>query len=176
VVRIVDPNSHEPLETGIGEVWVAGETVAQGYWRAPQASRKTFDARLRGETTSFLRTGDLGFFHEGELYLCGRLKDVIVVRGANFHPQDIEIAAEQAQRTVRAGHSTVFAIERGGEECIVVLAEIHRSCSEAAEHASVMQAIRKAISQSFDLSVAEIRLLRSDCLPRTSSGKKQRTR
>lgn len=176
VVKIVDPKSHEPLETGIGEVWVAGDTIAQGYWRAPQASSKIFDARLRGETAAFLRTGDLGFLHDGELYLCGRLKDVIVVRGANFHPQDIEIAVEQAYRTIRAGHSAVFAIERGGEECIVVLAEIHRSCSDAAEHASVMQAIRKAISQNFELSVAEIRLLRSNCLPLTSGGKKQRAR
>jgi acyl-CoA synthetase (AMP-forming)/AMP-acid ligase II len=175
-VIIVDPVSLSPIASGIGEVWVRGETVAQGYWRDSAKTKETFHATPCGSNERFLRTGDLGFFQGGELHICGRLKDVIIAHGINIYPQDIEEAVEESHSSIRRGQSIAFSVSNPAEEKIVVVAEVHRLCVEPALHAQIMQLARKAIALKCEVTVSEIRLVRSDTIPRTSSGKKQRSR
>jgi len=141
-VRIVDPQACEALPPGqIGEIWVSGPSVAQGYWNRPESSAATFEAMLaqpdtRSATQSvkkwqpnpgpYLRTGDLGFFDNGELFVTGRLKDLIIVRGRNHYPQDIEQSAEMASPIVRAGSVAAFSVDIDGRERVVLVAELER--------------------------------------------------
>src|SRR5262249_10840833 len=110
-VQVVDPERFEPVEPGvIGEIWVSGPSVAQGYWNAPEVSEETFHAHLANGDGPFLRTGDLGFLREdGELFVTGRRKDMIVIRGRNTYPQDLEWTIEQAHPALRPGGAAAFA-------------------------------------------------------------------
>src|SRR5262249_24951325 len=112
-VRIVEPQARTPCPPGrVGEVWVAGPSVAQGYWEQPEVNERTFRARLEGEDqTPFLRTGDLGFLQDGELFITGRLKDLIIIRGRNLYPQDVERTVGQAHPALRAEAGASFAVE-----------------------------------------------------------------
>ncbi len=127
-VRIVNPETLRVCEPDrIGEVWVRGPSVAQGYWDKPQLSRETFQAHLSGDGEGpFLRTGDLGFLYRGELFITGRLKDLIIIRGRNHYPQDIEQTVENCHPALRVGCSAAFSVEINGEEKLVVTAEIER--------------------------------------------------
>lgn len=131
-VAIVDPGNRQACaEGGIGEVWVASDSVARGYWHDPLSSEATFDAHLAGHSESgFLRTGDLGFLHQGELFIVGRLKDLIVVRGMNHHPQDLERTVEKSAPGLRPGCGAAFAIEGPGNERVVVVQEVDRRYRE----------------------------------------------
>ncbi|HLM44423.1 MAG TPA: fatty acyl-AMP ligase, partial [Myxococcaceae bacterium] len=125
-LAIVQPESREPLPEGrVGEVWVCGPSVAQGYWCKPELSEETFRARLSGEDSRrWLRTGDLGFMRDGLLYITGRRKDLIIIGGQNHYPQDIEWTVEAALPLVRPGCSAAFSVEVDGEERLVVVAEV----------------------------------------------------
>lgn len=128
-IRIVDPSSLTECTPGsVGEIWLAGASVAQGYWNNSEKTAETFGAYLAdtGEG-AFLRTGDLGFLQEdGELFVTGRLKDVIIIRGRNHYPQDIELSIEKSHKALVSSHSAAFTIEVGGEEKLVVVAEVER--------------------------------------------------
>lgn len=177
-VEIVDPVTLKRCESGqIGEVWAAGPSVARGYWQRPEVTLETFSAHLSdtGEGP-FLRTGDLGFVREGELFITGRIKDVIIIRGSNHYPQDIEYSVEQSHDSLRSsGHSAAFSIEEGGEEKLVVIQEVERSHLRRLKADEVFAVIRQRISEEHDLQVHAIALLKTATIPRTSSGKIQRS-
>ncbi len=132
LVAIVDPDSQKQCASGeVGEVWVAGPGVACGYWRRPEETRETFQARLADSGQGpFLRTGDLGFLREGELFIAGRLKDLIIIRGLNHHPSDIELTARKAHPETAASICAAFSIEAGGEERLVLAVEAGRVAFE----------------------------------------------
>ncbi|MFT5375678.1 MAG: acyl transferase domain-containing protein/acyl-CoA synthetase (AMP-forming)/AMP-acid ligase II [Candidatus Latescibacterota bacterium] len=161
----------------VGEVWAAGPSVAQGYWQRSEATVETFAAHISdtGEGP-FLRTGDLGFLREGELFVTGRIKDVIIIRGSNHYPQDIEYSVEQSHPSLRpAGHSAAFSIEDQGEEKLVVIQEVERSHLRRLKADEVFAAIRQRVSEDHDLQLHAIVLLKTATIPRTSSGKIQRS-
>lgn len=177
-VRIVDPTSFLEVAAGEeGEVWIAGPSVAQGYWKRPDATEATFGARLTSDPGRgpFLRTGDLGYVTDGELFITGRLKDIVILRGRKFAPQDLETEAERSHESVLTGGSAAFSLDEGGEERLVVAAEVHREVIRQPQVWSHVQAaVRGALSRAFDVNVADVVLLRTGSLPRTSSGKVRR--
>jgi acyl-CoA synthetase (AMP-forming)/AMP-acid ligase II len=166
----------------IGEIWVAGGSVAAGYWHQPQATRYTFDAYLTDSGAGpFLRTGDLGFLHGDELYVTGRLKDLIIIDGRNLYPQDIELTAERAHPLVRAGACAAFSVNGAGPERLIVVAEVDRrqlsstgSPTTPDVHHAVTRAVRTAVAQQHDVHVHQVTLLKAGTIPKTSSGKLQR--
>ncbi|HSP80612.1 MAG TPA: fatty acyl-AMP ligase, partial [Myxococcaceae bacterium] len=126
---IVDPETRQPCPPEqVGEIWVSGPSVASGYWEQPEATQQTFRAYLADSNQGpFLRTGDLGFFREGELFIVGRMKDIIIIRGRNHYPEDIELTVERSSSVLRPGCGAAFSIEADGEERLVVVQEISRS-------------------------------------------------
>ena len=182
-VRIVDPDRLTRCRSDeVGEIWVAGPGVARGYWDDPAETVETFRASTAdtGEGP-FLRTGDLGFLHNGELIVTGRLKDLIIVDGRNHYPQDIERTVERSHSLIRPGGSSAFSVEAGDRERLVVAAEVDRGylrvladTGVTAGDDAVKQAIRRAVAAEHDLRAHAIVLLRPGALPRTSSGKVRR--
>jgi acyl-CoA synthetase (AMP-forming)/AMP-acid ligase II len=190
ITMIVDPQTGNPCPDGtVGEIWLSGPSVAQGYWHNPEATQQGFQATLP-ETGkgSFLRTGDLGFLDRGELFVTGRLKDVMIINGCNHYPQDIEWTVEQSHPLIRSNSSAGFSIEVNGEERLVVVAEVERHYRErrrvspsipeypssAFDPQALIQSIRRAVSKHHDLQVYKALLLKPGGLPKTSSGKIQR--
>jgi amino acid adenylation domain-containing protein len=178
-VAIVDSESlRERAAEEVGEIWVSGPSVAQGYWGKPEESALTFRARLAGKgmEQEFLRTGDLGFLRGGELFVTGRLKDLIIIRGRNHYPQDVERTAERSHPALRPGGVAAFAVlpaETGGEERLVVVQELERRVRDV-DVEEVAAAIRRAVAAEHEVEVYEVVLVRSDAVPKTSSGKVQR--
>ncbi|BAZ49866.1 AMP-dependent synthetase and ligase [Nostoc sp. NIES-4103] len=159
----------------VGEIWVAGSSVAGGYWNRPIETENTFGAYLQDTGDGpFLRTGDLGFLHNGELFVTGRIKDLIVIRGRNHYPQDIELAAQISHPALRPSASAAFAVEVDGSERLVVACEVERSYIRNGEFDEVAKAIRQAIWNSQELEVYTVVLLKTGSIPKTSSGKIQR--
>jgi acyl-CoA synthetase (AMP-forming)/AMP-acid ligase II/acyl carrier protein len=174
-VVVVDPDALTRCPDGeVGEIWIAGPSVAQGYWNRPEATGETFEATLAesGEGP-FLRTGDLGFLHEGELYITGRLKDLIIIRGRNHYPQDIEQTVGQCHEAFETGMGAAFAVPVDGEEKLVVTYELKRS-HRRADAGEVTAAARRAIAAQHGLQAHAILLLKPLSVPRTSSGKIKR--
>lgn len=178
-VVVVDPESCEPCPPGrVGEIWVAGPSVARGYWARPDETRATFGAVLRGASpgapeVGYLRTGDLGFLRDGELFVAGRRKDLMVFRGRNYYPQDVEQIVEQSHPLVRPGCVAAFSAEVAGQERLVIVAEIEQQPATA-DPPAVAAAIRGAVAARLDLQPHGISLLRARSIPKTSSGKIQR--
>jgi 7-keto-8-aminopelargonate synthetase-like enzyme/acyl-CoA synthetase (AMP-forming)/AMP-acid ligase II/acyl carrier protein len=175
-IRIVDPETAAPCPPGrIGEIWISGPSVAQGYWNRPEETDRIFRARIAGDGEApFLRTGDLGFLEEGELFISGRLKDLIIIRGRNHYPHDIERTAERSHPTLRPGCSAAFSLEEDGEERLVVVSEIAREAVADLDAADVMRAVRRSVSEQHDLQVHAVALLEPRGLPKTASGKIRR--
>jgi acyl-CoA synthetase (AMP-forming)/AMP-acid ligase II len=198
-IVIVDPKSHTLCPSGrIGEIWIASPSIAQGYWNRPTETVETFQAYLAdtGEGP-FLRTGDLGFFHVGELFVTGRLKDMIIIRGSNHYPQDIEATVERSHPSLRPNCGAAFAIEVAGEERLVVVQEVERRQQLSGPHFperrhvdvepgfepaqpqkldlnEVISKMRQAVAEEHGLQAYAILLLRAGSIPKTSSGKVQR--
>ncbi|HEX8132453.1 MAG TPA: beta-ketoacyl synthase N-terminal-like domain-containing protein, partial [Actinomycetes bacterium] len=177
-VVIADPETRARRAAGeVGEIWIAGPSVAQGYWNRPEESRQTFQAFLANPSGMgegpFLRTGDLGFLHQGELFVTGRCKDLIIVRGQNHYPQDIERTVEASHPALRPGCGAAFAVEAGGEERLVVVQEVRRE-HRRTDAEEVFAAIRAAVAEQHDLAVHAIVLLQPASIPKTSSGKIKR--
>ncbi len=173
-VTIVDPESLVPTPPNqIGEIWVSGPSVARGYWNLPAETQHTFQAQAVGNTEHlFLRTGDLGFLRDGELFVTGRLKDLIIIRGRNYYPQDIEVTMGTAHPALRPGCGVAFAVEKNREEQLVVVQESAIRSDEELDKA--IQQIARNISDAHELSVHAIILIQSGTIPKTSSGKLQR--
>lgn len=173
-ISIVDPATSGPCAPGhIGEIWISGASVAAGYWNNSELTKSTFHAHLMGDGRAFLRTGDLGFLHQGELYVTGRIKDLIIIDGRNHYPQDIESAVEQAHAAIRPGYGAAFSVEIADAERLAIVYEIERT-QRNADLTGVIRSIRRTISEYFDLQAQTIVLTRPGSVPKTSSGKIQR--
>lgn len=184
---IVDPATRLPREDGVvGEIWMSGDDIPLGYWGRPDTTEETFGARLAdtGEGP-FLRTGDLGVLLEGELYVTGRLKDVIIVGGRNHYPQDIEVCAEEAHSWIRPGCTAAFSVEGESGEKVVLVAEVMRPAAsrrtangEAPPAAPTLDHIRRrlltAVSAEHGIQLDDIHLVTPASTFKTSSGKVQR--
>jgi thioester reductase-like protein len=169
-VKIVDPEGHFALKPGrIGEIWLAGSGKCRGYWNNAELTLKQFRARLADDTPyddGFLRTGDMGFFHDGELYVCGRIKDMIILRGQNYYPQDIENVVENASSLVRHNCVAAFQIQEDREPALAIVAEVRnaRALPDARK-------IATAVRNNLNVEVAMVCLIAPRAIPRTSSGK-----
>lgn len=173
-VAIVDPLTSFRCSSGeVGEIWVAGATVADGYWKRPDATADTFEARLPGSSANWLRTGDLGALVDGEVYVTGRIKDLIVIRGHNHYPQDLEATVQQAHEGVKAHGVAAFALDTQEGESFGLIVELERGKFQG-EVAAIETAIRNAIAQEHQLAPASITFVKTNRIPKTSSGKIQR--
>jgi acyl carrier protein len=173
-IVIVDPESLTECATGeTGEIWVSSKSVAQGYWNQAEETERVFRARLADSGYGpFLRTEDLGLMAEGELYVTGRLKDLVIIRGRNHYPQDIEQTVEESHSALRPGCGVAFSIDSGDEERLVVVQELDRNRESDAEAA--IGAIRDAVAERHELQVYAVVLIGAGTLSKTTSGKVQR--
>jgi acyl-CoA synthetase (AMP-forming)/AMP-acid ligase II len=171
-IRIVNPETLEPCSSNeIGEIWISGSSVAKGYWNNPAETRLHFDAWLANRKEGpFLRTGDLGFQKDGELYLTGRLKNLLICEGKNHYPHDLERTVESCHPAILPAGSAVFSINESPER-IIVIAEIKPG--PEIKTGDVIRAIRSAVSDGHGLSVDDIRLTNPGGIPKTTSGKKK---
>jgi acyl-CoA synthetase (AMP-forming)/AMP-acid ligase II/alkylation response protein AidB-like acyl-CoA dehydrogenase/acyl carrier protein len=172
---IIDPATREACAYGqIGEIWVGGPSVAAGYWNKPEETTATFDAHTADGDGPFLRTGDLGFVHDGHLFITGRLKDLIIIRGLNHYPQDIESTVASCHPALEGQGCAAFSIESDDGEQLVVVQEVKRSALHGLDSEAVFRAIRNVVSEGHGLHTHAIVLLRPASLPRTTSGKVRR--
>jgi thioester reductase-like protein len=169
-VKIVDPEQHLALTPGhIGEVWIAGSGKCLGYWNNPELTLKQFRARLVDDSPyddGYLRTGDMGFFHDGELFICGRIKDMIIIRGQNYYPQDIENVVERTSGLIRNSCVAAFQINEDSEPALAIVAEVKnpKALPDARK-------IATAVRNYLNVEVALISFIAPRSIPRTSSGK-----
>jgi acyl-CoA synthetase (AMP-forming)/AMP-acid ligase II len=167
--------SGAPVRDGeVGEIWVSGPNVAAGYWGQPELSARVFGADLPGDPGPWLRTGDLGLLADGQLFVTGRLKDLVIVDGRNHYPQDIEHTVEHAHTAIRRHATAAFAVPGAGRELLVVLAERAKDADPALD-GEVVAAVRSAVSAEHGLSLHDLVLLGPGEVPRTSSGKVSRS-
>ena len=174
-VVIVNPETLKPLQDDkIGEILINSPSSGMGYWNRPEETADTFSASINPDDgKSYVRSGDLGFMHDGELFIAGRLKDMIIVRGVNRYPQDIETTVEQCHPLTRSGGAAAFAVNRWDREHLVVVCEIERGRKNR-KLDGVIDAIRAAVTSEHDLPPDAIVLVRAHSMPKTSSGKVQR--
>ncbi|MBV9378180.1 MAG: fatty acyl-AMP ligase, partial [Alphaproteobacteria bacterium] len=177
-LAIVDPETKIPAGPGlVGEIWVAGPHVAEGYWRNAEATSSVFKARpASGGDQYWLRTGDLGFLAEdGELYITGRIKDLIIIRGINHYPQDIEETVQNCHVALRRYCGAAFSVpDQHDEEQLVIIQEIERNFRHGLAMDEIIASIREAIAREHELTAREVVLIRTGSLPKTTSGKLQR--
>jgi acyl-CoA synthetase (AMP-forming)/AMP-acid ligase II len=173
-VLVVDPALRTPCAPDrVGEIWVAGPSIATGYWNRPEETRETFCARLAlSDDGPFLRTGDLGFVEGDELVVTGRIKDVLLIRGRNHYPQDIELTVERSHPALRPGCGAAFSVEVDGDERLVVIQELSRHHGSGLD--DVVAAIRRAVAEQHGLLPHAIILVEERSIPKTSSGKIER--
>ena len=175
-MRIVNPDTRQPCTAQeIGEIWVASRALAQGYWNKPQETEETFHARLASGEGPYFRTGDLGFMKDGEVYVCGRLKDVIILHGRNLSAIDFELAAGGAHPSLMPGAAAAFGITVEGEEQAVLMQET-RLGQEQVDVDEVADQIRRTVSEKMNVPLHTVVLLKPGSLPRSPSGKIQRFR
>jgi acyl-CoA synthetase (AMP-forming)/AMP-acid ligase II len=169
-VRVVDPESRRPLgEDEVGELWVASPSVARGYWGNPARTEEIFGATLATDASTdasaaprYLRTGDLGFLRGGEVFVTGRIKDLLIIRGKNFYPQDVEAAATAAHPALVPGHAAAFSVERDGEEQVALVLEVDREHLRALDEpaaAAVVAAVRREAAEQLALSLDTVALV-----------------
>jgi acyl-CoA synthetase (AMP-forming)/AMP-acid ligase II len=173
-VHVVDPEQLTEVAQGrVGEIWVRGPSVARGYWNRPDENALTFGARLTGSSGTFLRTGDLGFIHEGGLYVTGRLKDILIVRGRNYYPHDVERASWESHSALRPFSAAAFTVAIGDADRLVVVQEVDGDA--AGDPDDMLMAIRRSVADAVDLQVHTIVLVGPRGVPITPSGKVQRS-
>jgi natural product biosynthesis luciferase-like monooxygenase protein len=174
-IIIVDPTTRMPCQpTTVGEIWVAGPSVADGYWNRSEETQATFQAVLADcGQGPFLRTGDLGFIQNGELFVTGRLKDMMLIRGRNFYPQDIEQTVERSHPMLRPGCAAAFSIDVDNEERLVIVQEVDRHYKPEQKD-QIIRAIRGAVAEAHEVHVYALALLKQGQILKTSSGKIQR--
>ncbi|MBN9617507.1 MAG: hypothetical protein BGO25_03505 [Acidobacteriales bacterium 59-55] len=174
-VKIVDPETSTQVDFGrVGEIWVNGASVARGYWRNQRATEEVFHARTASSDALFLRTGDLGFRMGDELFVTGRLKDLIIVRGQNHYPQDIESIAVASDWALTASIGAAFSIEHEGESRVVLVQEIPRQIGSSEEFGRLERAIRRAVGEQEGVALERVVLVKFGTIPRTTSGKVRR--
>ena len=174
-IRVVEPEEGIQLgDNEIGEIWVSGSSIAHGYWNNPDSTRETFHARIRNSDEGpFLRTGDLGFLRDGNLFITGRIKDLIIIRGQNYIPSDVEYSVENSHANLRKGCSAAFSLESDGEERLAVVCEIRKKADKA-EYKNIVTDIRRDISEGHGINAFRIVLIKPRTIPKTTSGKIRR--
>ncbi len=160
-------------EREVGEIWIRGASVARGYWGKPHETAATFENELEGERP-FLRTGDLGFFEAGELFVCGRTSTLIIVRGKNFQARDLELAASSAAVAFVPEGAAAFTLDGEGEPRLAIVQEVHRGAARGFDPEPAREAIARAVAAQFGIAVSEVAFVRQRSIPRTSSGKLRR--
>ncbi len=174
-LRIVDPTTFETLEDGqIGEIWLNGPHIARGYWQKTSQTQEIFEAFTTDDEGPFLRTGDLAGMIEGELFIAGRLKDLVIIRGKNHHPQDIELTAAKACPSLVKDSIAAITVSVDHHEHLVIVAEIQRSARRDFPIDKAGREIQKAIAKIHGIETKAIEFIRFASLPKTSSGKIQR--
>jgi acyl-CoA synthetase (AMP-forming)/AMP-acid ligase II/fatty-acid desaturase len=175
-IFIVDPERRVPLPQGqVGEIWLSGRSIANGYWRQPAASALTFVKTLDGVGEgNYLRTGDLGLMHDGGLYLTGRLKDLIIIYGRNLYPDDIERTVYSSNAALRPGCGAAFSVDLDGEERLVVVQELSREYRDSFDEAQIRDDVVEAITAAHQVRLHALALIPHGTIPKTSSGKIQR--
>ncbi len=181
-IAIVNPETYQRCEPDrVGEIWVSGPTIAQGYWGRPQETAETFQAYLATGEGPFMRTGDLGVLEDENLFVTGRRKDLIIINGRNLYPQDIELTAEQVQPAIRAGNCVAFSLELDGEERLLILAEINQrqkslegSAGVPLDTQEIIKSVRRAVAERHKVHVHQVLLLKTGGILKTTSGKLQR--
>ena len=177
-VQIVNPLTLKKVENEveIGEIWLLGLPITDGYWRRSEDNIQTFKATLENDKRNYLRTGDLGFLHKGELVLTGRLKELIIIYGKNYYPLDLEISTKTAHPLTSNSLSAAFSLESEKKEGVLIVQEIKDGIGGAAALDEITQAIRQAISEQQGIDLCGVVLVRPGAIPRTASGKIQRSR
>ena len=174
-LRIVHPQTLSTLaDKQVGEIWLAGDHIGQGYWQQPALSKQTFNAYTAEGDGPFLRTGDLGSLIDGELFVTGRIKDLLIIRGNNHYPQDIELTVMQAAEGVQAEHTAAFTIEHDEQEKLVIVQEVQRQHQRQWPTNEKAREIRNAIAREHGIECHAIAFIRFASIPKTSSGKIQR--
>jgi acyl-CoA synthetase (AMP-forming)/AMP-acid ligase II/alkylation response protein AidB-like acyl-CoA dehydrogenase/acyl carrier protein len=174
-VVIVDPDSLRRCKPSqVGEIWVSGLSVTPGYWKKPNESKATLQAFLPDDEGPFLRTGDLGQIVKGELFVVGRMKDVMIIRGVNYHPSDIEQTVEESHEALEANSSAVFSVAVNGDEKIVVLQEIAPKQLRLFKGDEIIESIRRAVATVHQQQVYAVLLAKKGVIHRTPNGKIQR--
>lgn len=174
-VKIVNPNTQlEMASEEIGEIWINGPSVAQGYWRQPELSRQTFEANLISNDKPYLRTGDLGFIKDQELVVTGRIKELIIIRGQNYYPQDIERSVAECSPAFKSNSGAAFSVEIDGTERLVVAHEINHHRLEEYTVQKIVASAKRAVAEHHQLQLHALILIRPTSLQRTTSGKIQR--
>lgn len=170
-IAIVDVETHSQCLPGcIGEVWISSSCVGKGYWNRPTESNSTFYVSLSGNNEEFyLRTGDLGFMSEEELYITGRLKNLIIINGKNHYPHDIQRTVEDSHLAIGSSSCAVFSVEKTNSERVIVVAEIHPK--QVSNRDELIDTIRRVVSQEHAISVSDIKLVLPGSIPKTTSGK-----
>ncbi|MDP4174898.1 MAG: SDR family NAD(P)-dependent oxidoreductase, partial [Bacteroidota bacterium] len=176
IITIVDPETkHSCSSQQVGEIWFSSNAVAKGYWNKPLETSLTFNQQLDEETEkkNYMRTGDLGFIKDNQLFITGRLKDLIIIRGKNHYPQDIEFTVERSHGTIRQNSTAAFSVEKEDEEALIVVAEL-ATTENNINFNEIFSAISNAISTEHDLQVNTIVIIKQKTIFKTSSGKIQR--
>lgn len=183
---VVNPQTCQPCpDAKVGEIWLSGPGVAAGYWNQPEETARSFHAFLADGTGPFLRTGDLGFLQTGELFITGRLKDLIIVRGQNYYPDDIEQTITQSHPALRPGCGAAFSVQMQGEERLIHVQEVSTSIGQSrrngndesandADLQDIFRAMRQAVARVYQLQLYGVVLIKPHSIPKTSSGKIQR--
>ncbi len=173
-IRIVNPDTCEPTD-GVGEIWVNSGSVAQGYWNRPKTTAETFQATITGaDDKPFMRTGDLGFIRDDNLFITGRIKDLLIIRGRNLYPHDIERTIEQAHPAIRPGRVAAFSAPVDNEERLIVVMEPRPKLGDGIDSEMLFAALRRAIAVAHDVQPYELLILKPGGVLKTSNGKIQR--
>lgn len=175
-VKIVDPDSKQVcLPSRVGEIWLAGPHIAKGYYGRQRITEEVFNAHIaQSNDGPYLRTGDLGFIKDGELYIAGRIKEMIIIRGKNYYPQDIELTAQTGNPALRIDAGAAFGIELGGEEKVILVQEVNKKFLRDLNPEFVYANIRANLISGLSLDIHEIVLVKQGTIPLTSSGKIRR--
>lgn len=175
-IAIVNPETLIECNYGeVGEIWVSGGNIARGYWRKPKLTETTFNAYIADTVKGpFLRTGDLGFLQDGELFITGRIKDVIIIRGQNHYPQDIELTVENSHIALKPGSGAAFTVEVNNQERLVIVQEVERTYLRKLNIYEVVGDISEAVTAKHGLQVYSTVFIKTGSIPKTSSGKIQR--
>ena len=176
LVLIVDPHTGVPLpDESIGEIHLSGDSITSGYFRKKELNQGLYcDLMVEGTSRRFLRTGDLGFLSGGQLFVTGRIKELIILRGRNLYPEDVESIVDDAHEALQSRGCVAFSVEQNGEESLIIAIELRRSAVKNPPRESITSAVRSKVAHGFGVNPHDILLLRPSSIPRTSSGKPRR--
>ncbi len=178
-IAVVNPNNLQQCQSGqVGEIWLRGDSITQGYWAKPDTNQEIYQASIANHESQpdqrYFRTGDLGFVHDEQLYITGRLKDVVIIRGRNHYPQDIELSTQSSHEALQVHGCAAFSVEVENEERLVVIQEVKREHLKRLDADAVIEAIQQNISVQHEIAVHDVVLIKPMNLPKTTSGKVKR--